>query len=92
MGAVTDRLGFRVAPHERARIAYAARLSDLPVSEFVRDAANGRAEQVLEAHAATTFVSDAFFVEMTEALAATERPNDRLVAAAARLHDVVETS
>lgn len=45
--AATARLELRVRPDTKSRLERAAALAQVPVSDFVRSAAEDRAEQVL---------------------------------------------
>jgi len=83
--SATARFEFRLSPADRARIERAAELAGEPPSAFVRAAAEDRADQVLRAHDAVTTVPPEFFDELIAALDAPARPNERLVAAGARL-------
>lgn len=70
MATATERLEFRVAPERKARISHAARLLNIPVSEFALAAAEKEADAVLADHAATTVVPDEFFADLLTALEA----------------------
>jgi uncharacterized protein (DUF1778 family) len=50
------RLEVRVRPDSKARLERAAELSQVPLSDFVRSAAEQRADEVLAEHDATTLV------------------------------------
>lgn len=84
------RLEVRVRPDSKARLERAAELSQVPLSDFVRSAAEARAEQVLAEYESTTRVPAEFFDELLAALDAPARPNAALTAAARRAADVVE--
>lgn len=86
------RLEVRVRPDSKARLERAAELSQVPLSDFVRSAAEDRAEQVLADHDATTRVPAAFFDDLLAALDAPARPSPALADAARRLADLVEHS
>lgn len=84
MTAATARLEIRVRPHQKALIERAAALVDEPVSEFVRTAAEEKADRVIREHEAMTTVPAEFFDELLDAMDAPGVPNDALVRAAHR--------
>lgn len=86
---VTARLEVRVRPDRKALLERAAELSHVNVSDFVRTAAEERAEQVLREHEATTHVPAHFFDDLLAALDAPARPDPALAAAARRARDLV---
>lgn len=59
------------------------------MSDFIRSAAQERAEQVLRTHDAQTMVPAAFFEELLAALDAPEQSNDALARAAQRARRLV---
>jgi uncharacterized protein (DUF1778 family) len=85
--AATDRLEFRVRPDLKERIEYAAQLEQVPVGDFVRSAAEERAEQVIREHAATVVPAD-FFDAMLTALDAPGQPSPALARAARRAREL----
>lgn len=85
----TARLEVRLEPDSKARLERAAELAHVPVSDFVRSAAEERAEQVLHEHDAQTTVSASFFDDLLAALDAPSQANDRLARAAERARRVV---
>jgi uncharacterized protein (DUF1778 family) len=87
--AATARLEVRVRPESKAKIALAADLVNLPVSDFVRSAAEDRAEQILREYESQTRVPAAFFDSLLEALDDSARPSAALQRAAGRARDVV---
>ncbi len=87
--AATARLEVRVRPERKALLERAAELSHVKVSDFVRNAAEERAEQVIREHEATTRVPAEFFDELLAALDAPTRPNASLAAAAQRAQALV---
>jgi uncharacterized protein (DUF1778 family) len=87
--AATARLEIRVRPESKAKIALAAGLVNLPVSDFVRSAAEDRAEQILREHESQTRVPAAFFDSLLEALDDPVRPSVALQRAARRARDGV---
>ena len=88
--AATARLEVRVHPGSKARMEYAAELAEVPLSDFVRTAAEDRADQVLQAHESRTRVPAAFFDDLLAALDAPARPNAALKDAATLARDVVK--
>lgn len=87
--AATARLEVRVAPERKALLERAADLSHVKVSDFVRSAAEERAEQVIREHDRTTRVPAEFFDDLLAALDAPARPNAALAAAGRRAQDLV---
>lgn len=87
--AATARLEIRLRPDSKARLERAAALTQVPVSEFVRSAAEQRAEQVLAEHDTQTVVPAEFYHEPLSTLDATARPNPALARAARRARDLV---
>ena len=83
----TARLEVRVRPESKARIALAADLLNVPVSDFVRSAAEDRAEQILREHEAQTRIPAAFFDDLLAALDDSAHPNAALRRAARRARD-----
>jgi uncharacterized protein (DUF1778 family) len=88
MANATARLEVRVRPDSKARLERAAELTHVPVSDFVRSAAEERAEQVLREHETQTSVPAAFFDDLLAALDAPAARNDALARAAKRARDV----
>ena len=84
----TQRFEFRIADEVKARLAAAAELVDEPVSEFVRAAAEDRAEAVLRAHRETR-VPASFFDDLLDALERPVERNEALARAARRIDQVV---
>jgi uncharacterized protein (DUF1778 family) len=87
--AATARLEVRVRPESKAKIALAADLVNLPVSDFVRSAAEDRAEEILREHESQTRVPAAFFEGLLAALDEPARPSPALRRASRRTRDVV---
>lgn len=87
-GAST-RFEFRVRAETKRRIEHAANLAGESASDFVRTAAELRAEQVLAEHEVTTRVPAAFFDELISALDNPPEPNAALTRAAERARRVV---
>ncbi len=86
--AATARLEVRLQPDSKARLERAAELAHVPVSDFVRSAAEERAEQVLREHDAQTTVPAGFFDDLLAALDAPAQANDALARAAERARSV----
>jgi uncharacterized protein (DUF1778 family) len=84
-------LEVRVRPDTKARLELAADLSQMPLSDFVRSAAEDRADRVLREHETLTRVPAAFYDELLAALDAPAGSNDGLARAAKRARDVVVT-
>ena len=84
-----DRLNIRVRPDTRARIQQAADVAHVPVSDFVREAAERRAAEVLAEHERVTSLPVAVYEALVAALDAPTVPNDALRQAAARAHNIV---
>ena len=84
----TARLEVRVRPESKAKIALAADLVNLPVSEFVRSAAEDRAELILREHESQTRVPAVFFDSLLAAFDDPARPSAALRRAARRARDV----
>lgn len=87
--AATARLEVRLQADSRARLERAAALARVPVSDFVRSAAEERAEQVLHEHDGQTTVPAGFFDDLLAALDAPAQPNAALARAAQRARRVV---
>ena len=85
----TARLEVRVRPESKARIERAAALVHAPVSEFVRSAAEERAEQVMAEHETLTRVPAEFFDDLLAALDAPGEPSSALARAARRARGTV---
>lgn len=79
--ASTARLEFRLPDESKARMERAAEIAQVPLSDFVRTAAEERTEQVLREHDSTVTVPAAFFDELLTALDAPAQADERLVAA-----------
>ncbi len=88
----TARLELRVRPESKARIEHAAALVQVPVSDFVRSAAEERAEQVMADHEAHTRVPAEFFDDLLAALDAPAEPSGALTRAARRARGGVARS
>lgn len=89
--AATARFEIRVRPDTKARLERAAALVQVPVSDFVRSAAEDRAEQILREHDTQTRVPADFFDDLLTALDAPAQPNAALARAALRARGLVST-
>ena len=89
--AATARFEIRVRPDTKARLERAAALVQVPVSDFVRSAAEDRAEQILREHDTQTRVPADFFDDLLTALDAPAQPNAALTRAALRSRGMVST-
>jgi uncharacterized protein (DUF1778 family) len=87
--AATARLEVRVRPDSKARLERAAELAQVPLSDFVRTAAEDRAEEVLREHETTTRVPAEFFDDLWAALSLPANPNPVLARAARRVDKLV---
>lgn len=87
--AATARLEVRVRPDTKARLERAAALAQVPVSDFVRSAAEARAEQILAEYDSRTLVPAEFYDDLLTALDAPTQPNPALSRAAGRARDLV---
>lgn len=87
--AATARMEFRLADESKARMERAAEIVQVPLSDFVRSAAEERTEQILRDHDATLTVPAAFFDELFAALDAPAQVNENLAAAFRRRRDLV---
>jgi len=82
--AVTGRLEVRVRPEAKLRIERAAALVRVPVSEFVREAVEARADRVVADHEISTPVPWSFYDDLLGALDAPAAPSPALTRAARR--------
>lgn len=87
--AATARLEVRVSPQTKACIERAAALARTPVSEFVRSAAEDRAEEVMAAHESHSPVPPEFFDDLLAALDSAAEPSAALARAAERARSAV---
>ena len=88
----TARLEFRLAGESKARMERAAEIARVPLSDFVRAAAEDRTDQILREHDATVTVPSAFFDELLEALDAPPIASEKLAAAFKRSRGLVARS
>ena len=89
MPRASARLEFRVRPEHKTRIERAAQLVHEPVSEFVRTAAEEKAERVIREHESTTRVPAEFFDDLIDALDAPPRANAALTRAAQQARETL---
>ena len=87
--AATQRLELRLTEEAKKAMTAAAALVDEPVSEFVRAAAEQRADTVLGEHR-VTWVPATFFDDLLAALDDPVDRNEPLTRAARRAHSVVK--
>jgi uncharacterized protein (DUF1778 family) len=80
----STRFELRIRPESKQRIEHAANLVHESTSDFVRAAAEQRADQVLLEHDAVTIVPADYFDELITALDEPPRVNPALARAAAR--------
>jgi uncharacterized protein (DUF1778 family) len=88
-GTASARLEFRVRSDSKARLERAADLMQVPLSDFVRSAAEDRADEVLREHETQTKVPAEFFDELLAALDEPARSNKALARAAKRARKIV---
>lgn len=89
MSAASERLESPVQAEKKARITRAAANLHLPVGEFVRSAAEEKADQIIHEHEATTVVPAEFFDDMLAAFDMPAQPAPALVDAMRRARDMV---
>jgi uncharacterized protein (DUF1778 family) len=87
--AATARLEFRLADESKARMERAAEIVKVPLSDFVRSAAEERTEQILRDHDATLTVPATFFDDLLAALDAPAQANEHLAEAFRRHRDLI---
>lgn len=87
--ASTARLEFRLAGESKARMERAAEIAQVPLSDFVRTAAEDRTDQILREHDGTISVPPAFFDALLEALDAAPVADEHLTAAFKRSRGLV---
>ncbi len=85
----TARFEFRLQPEAKTRIEEAAALSGETASDFARQAAISRAEEILSRRAMTLVPPD-FFDALMRELDQPAEPNERLAEAARRRAEVLE--
>lgn len=88
--ATRGRFEFRIRPEAKALIERAAQLAQQPVGDFVRSAAEERAERIIQEQDTTTVPAD-FFNALLEALDQPAQANEALRKSAKRLASAVTT-
>jgi uncharacterized protein (DUF1778 family) len=88
--SVSTRFEFRVRPEAKQHIEHAASLVHESASDFVRAAAERRAEQVLRDHDVVTTVPADYFDRLISALDEPPQANDALKRAGIRARVVVQ--
>lgn len=86
---VSSRLEFRIRAESKRRIEHAADLVDESASDFVRAAAERRADEVLVEHDVVTIVPSDFFDQLLSALDEEPRPSAPLARAGKRARRAV---
>jgi uncharacterized protein (DUF1778 family) len=86
----TDRTEVRLSPAVKARIARAAKLSNRKTSDFIREAASERADEILAAHEQVTVVPEDYFAALLAALDEPAEVIDPLRRAADKARQVVQ--
>ena len=89
MATASARLEVRVRRDSQVRLQRAADRMQVPLSDFVRSAAEDRADEVLREHETQTKVPAEFFDALLAALDAPARSNAALVRAARRARTIV---
>jgi uncharacterized protein (DUF1778 family) len=84
---VSHRFELRIRPESKQRIEHAANLVHESTSDFVRTAAERRANEVLLEHDVVTVVPAGFFDDLLSALDDEPRPSPALARAARRARD-----
>ncbi|HEX4016816.1 MAG TPA: DUF1778 domain-containing protein [Frankiaceae bacterium] len=87
--AATARLEVRVRPDTKARLERAAEIAQVPLSDFVRTAAEDRADAILREHQNSTTVPAEFFDDLWVALAEPPRRDPALARASRRASKLV---
>jgi len=86
--SASHRFEFRIRRESKERIEHAANLAHESTSDFVRAAAEQRADEVLLEHDVITVVPAGFFDDLLSALDEEPQPNSALTRAAQRARDV----
>lgn len=86
--SASHRFEFRIQPESKQRIEHAANLVHESTSDFVRAAAEQRADEVLLEHDVVTVVPAGFFDDLIAALDEEPQPSPALSRAAQRVGDV----
>jgi uncharacterized protein (DUF1778 family) len=87
--SASHRFEFRIQPESKQRIEHAANLVHESTSDFVRAAAEQRADEVLLEHDVVTVVPAGFFDDLMSALDETPLPSPALARASQHARDVV---
>jgi uncharacterized protein (DUF1778 family) len=87
--SASTRFEFRLRPQAKKRIEHAAKLVDESASDFVREAAERSADEVLLEHDAVTIVPAEFFDQLLSALEEKPKPSTTLRRAGKRARRVV---
>jgi uncharacterized protein (DUF1778 family) len=88
--SASTRFEFRIRPEAKQRIEHAANLVHESTSDFVRQAAERSAEEVLLDHDAVTIVPPDFFDRLLSALDEEPKPSPALARAGKRTRRVVQ--
>lgn len=86
--SASHRFEFRIQPDSKQRIEHAANLVHESTSDFVRAAAEQRADEVLLEHDVVTVVPAGFFDDLLSALDVDPQPSPALARAAKRAREV----
>ncbi len=76
--AATARMEFRLSAESKARMERAAEIVGVPLSDFVRTAAEEHAEEILREHQTTVAVPAVFFDDLLAVLGAPGKANRNL--------------
>jgi uncharacterized protein (DUF1778 family) len=87
--STSKRFEFRLRPESKQRIEHAASLVHESTSDFVRAAAERRADEVLLEHSVVTIVPPEFFDKLLSALDVEPQPTPALQRAGERARRVV---
>lgn len=87
--AASARLEFRLPDESKARMERAAEIARVPLSDFVRTAAEERTEAILREHDAAVTVPAAYFDDLLAALDAPAKVNKNLANAFRRSRELV---
>jgi uncharacterized protein (DUF1778 family) len=85
----SNRFEFRIQPESKRRIEHAASLVEESASDFVRAAAESRADEVLRERDVVTVVPDDFFDQLLSALDEEPQASPALARGAKRARRVV---
>jgi uncharacterized protein (DUF1778 family) len=87
--SASNRFEFRIRPESKQRIEQAAKLVHESASDFVRAAAERRADEVLREHDVVTIVPADFFDQLLAALDHEPQPNPELARAGGAARRIV---